>query len=55
MIRVAHYIRWVLELFVLWLFVYPETGPWTTFVLTMITIGLEFDYITGKRGNAPVK
>ena len=55
MIRIAHCIRWLLELIVIWAFVFPETGPWTGFALTMITIGLEFDYIVGLRGKAPVK
>ena len=48
--RIAHYIRWALELIVLWGFVFPETGPWTAFTLTMMTIGIEWDYLTGLRG-----
>ena len=55
MIRIAHWIRWIIEFSLLWTFVYDETGPWTTLVLTMMTIGIEWDYITGLRGKAPVK
>jgi len=40
----GHIIRWFLELVVIWLFVLGETGPWTCFVLTMITVGIEFDH-----------
>jgi len=43
--RIAHLIRWVLELIVIWFFAFPETGIWTGFVLTLITIGIEFDHI----------
>lgn len=48
--KIGHYIRWMLELIVLWAFVFPETGPWTAFTLTMMTIGIEWDYLTGLRG-----
>ncbi len=44
MIRIAHYIRWVLELLIIWLGVLPETGFWTCLVLTMITVGVEWEY-----------
>ncbi len=43
--RLAHFIRWALELFVIWVFVLPETGGWTCFTLTMITVGIEWDHI----------
>jgi len=42
--QVGHILRWVFELIILWAFVFPETGPWTAFTLTMITIGIEFDH-----------
>jgi len=42
--RAGYIIRWFLELVVIWLFVFNETGPWTAFALTMITIGIEFDH-----------
>ncbi len=42
--QIAHMIRWALEVIVLWLFVYVETGPWTAFALTMLTLGVEFDH-----------
>jgi hypothetical protein len=47
--RAGHLIRWILEFIILLSFVLPETGPWTTFVLLMITVGLEWDYLTGRR------
>jgi hypothetical protein len=40
----GHIIRWFLELLVIWLFVFNETGAWTAFALTMITVGIEFDH-----------
>ncbi len=43
-VRLAHIIRWVLEMLFVWGLVLPETGPWTCFVLTMITVGLEWEY-----------
>lgn len=43
--RIAHLIRWGLELAVIWLGAFPETGMWTAIVLTLITIGIEFDHI----------
>jgi len=43
-LQVAHLIRWALELVVIWSFVWPETGSWTAFTLTMITVGIEFDH-----------
>lgn len=48
--RIGHYIRWMLELIVIWAFVFPETGPWTGITFTMMTIGIEWDYLTGLRG-----
>ena len=42
--QVGHLLRWAGELLIVWAFVLPETGPWTCFVLTMITIGIEFDH-----------
>lgn len=42
--QVGHIIRWFLELVVIWLFVFNETGPWTCFALMMITVGIEFDH-----------
>lgn len=53
----GHIIRWFLEIIVLWVFVFPETGPWTCVVLTMITIGIEWDHIDFRlfRKNASVK
>ena len=41
-IRLAHMIRWILELLILGLGVLPETGIWTTFTLFMITLELEY-------------
>jgi len=46
--RSAHFIRWGLELILIWFFVFPETGFWTGFVLTMITVGIEWDHIDFK-------
>ena len=43
--RIAHLIRWIGELTIIWFFAFPETGIWTGIVLTMITIGIEFDHI----------
>jgi hypothetical protein len=43
--QIGHIIRWSLELIVIWLFALPETGVWTAFVFTMITIGIEWDHI----------
>jgi len=43
--RSAHLIRWMFELAIIWFLVLPETGIWTGFVLTMITVGIEFDHI----------
>jgi hypothetical protein len=43
--RIAHFIRWSFELIVIWFFAFPETGVWTGVVLTLITIGIEFDHI----------
>ena len=37
-------IRWAGELLIIWALVLPETGPWTCFALTMITVGIEFDH-----------
>lgn len=43
--RIGHYMRWFLELIVIWDFVYDETGVWTCIALTLITIGIEFDHL----------
>ena len=43
--QIAHMIRWALEVIVIWLFVYVETGFWTSFALTMITLGIEYDHL----------
>lgn len=43
--QIGHIIRWLLELIIIWLFAFPETGVWTAFVLTMITVGIEWDHI----------
>jgi len=48
-VLLGHLIRWALELVIIWKFVFIETGPWTALVLTLMTIGIEFDYMTGKR------
>lgn len=42
--QVGHIIRWSLEALIIWAFVLGETGPWTCFALTMITVGIEFDH-----------
>ncbi len=42
--RAGYVIRWALELLIIWAFVLPETGGWTCFTLTMITIGIEWDH-----------
>ena len=42
--RLGHLIRWLLELSVIWVYVLPETGMWTCIVLTMITVGIEWDH-----------
>lgn len=44
-IRFAHALRWSLELAFIWTLVLPETGFWTCFVLTLITVGIEFDHL----------
>lgn len=47
--KIAGYIiRWFLELLVIWAFVLPETGLWTCFALTMITVGIEFDHFNAE-------
>ena len=43
--QIGHIIRWSLELLVIWLFALPETGAWTAFILTMMTIGIEGNFI----------
>lgn len=55
--QIGHFIRWFLELLVIWMFVLPETGPWTCFALMMITIGIEWDHIVPSDWSrkAPVK
>jgi hypothetical protein len=42
--QIGHMIRWALEIIIIWLFVYVETGGWTAFALTMLTLGVEFDH-----------
>jgi len=42
--QVGHMIRWAGEALIVWALVLPETGVWTCIVLTMITIGIEFDH-----------
>ncbi len=44
--QIAHIIRWCLEFIILWFLVLPETGFWTTFTLTMLTVGTEFFYFS---------
>lgn len=46
--QIAHFIRWSLELGILWLLVLPETGFWTSFTLTMLTLGTEWFWIDPK-------
>ncbi len=46
--RIGHFIRWGLELTVIWFFAFPETGIWTAIVLTLITVGIEWDHIDFK-------
>lgn len=41
---IGHLIRWALELVIIWVPVYSETGFWTCVALTMITVGIEFDH-----------
>lgn len=41
----GHFIRWGLELAVIWVYVLPETGMWTCIVLTMITVGMEANHL----------
>lgn len=43
--RLGHFIRWVLELAVIWVYVFAETGMWTCIALTMITVGIEWDHL----------
>ena len=43
--RIGLLIRWGLELAIIWFGAFPETGVWTCVVLTLITIGIEWDYI----------
>lgn len=44
-IRLAHGVRWSLELLIIWALVLPETGIWTATVLTLMTAGIEFDHL----------
>ena len=46
---VAHVIRWMLELGIVWGLVFPETGPWTAITLTMIAIGIEANFVSIER------
>jgi len=46
--QIGHFIRWSAELGILWLLVLPETGFWTTFVLTLLTVGTEWFYFIPK-------
>lgn len=43
--RAGHFIRWALELALIWLFVLSETGFWTCATMTIITVGIEFDHL----------
>ena len=43
--QIGHIIRWSLELIVIWLFAFPETGVWTAITLTMMTIGIGGNFI----------
>jgi len=43
--RIAHLLRWLGELAVIWFLAFPETGVWTGVVLTLITIGIEWDHV----------
>ncbi len=43
--RIGHFIRWSIELLLIWIFVFPETGGWTCAVLTLITMGIEWDHV----------
>lgn len=43
--QLSHFIRWTLEAVIVWGFVLPETGPWTCLVLTLLTVGIEFDHL----------
>ncbi len=40
----GHFIRWVLELSVIWVYVLPETGMWTCITLTLMTVGIEANH-----------
>lgn len=44
-VRIAHFVRWVAELLIIWGLVIDETGVWTAVVLTLITAGIEFDHL----------
>lgn len=44
-VRIAHFFRWVVELLIIWGLVVGETGIWTAVVLTLITVGIEFDHL----------
>lgn len=41
----AHVVRWYLWGVLIWIFVYPETGFWTALTLTLITAGIEIQYL----------
>lgn len=41
----AHLTRWALELLFIWTLILPETGVWTALCFTLITVGLEFNYL----------
>ena len=43
--RIGHGIRWSLEAAIIWFLVLPETGLWTCVVLTIITMGIEWDHV----------
>lgn len=44
-VRIGHFLRWGLELLIIWTMVVGETGFWTAAVLTLITVGIEFDHL----------
>ena len=46
--QIGHGIRWGLEISILWFGVFPETGFWTAFTLTMLTLGTEWFWINPK-------
>ena len=49
LVAIGVLIRWMLELLFVWVLVLPETGIWTCICLTLITMGIEANYINGER------